>query len=218
MPRSRGCRATGIPRPRCTTRRSSRSVSRSSTWRSSPAGGSSSSEWERSKPMKTSFAIVAAVCTVFAAARAQAQESVGYVEAVAQSAFGNVTSQSYGVELGYTGGGNIGFFIEAGAVGHVATSELSANAQAIAATLTQLQPSAVSFSVKQPVTFGALGLRYQVAMPDSPVVPYVMGGFGVARMKNDVQFQIGGADVAQFVTLGTDLTGSETKGMLTLGG
>jgi opacity protein-like surface antigen len=49
-----------------------------------------------------------------------------------------------------------------------------------------------------------------------------MGGGGVAQVKKDVSFSINGGDVTstleQFgVVLGTDLSGSETKPMMTIG-
>ena len=50
-----------------------------------------------------------------------------------------------------------------------------------------------------------------------------MAGGGMAQVKKDVSFSINGSDVTSTlpqlgVVLGTDLSGSETKPMLTLGG
>src|SRR5262249_1419917 len=58
--------------------------------------------------------------------------------------------------------------------------------------------------------------------PATSVEPYILGGFGLARVKKDASFTVGGTDVTgnlqQFgVVLGTDLTGSETKPMFSLG-
>ena len=47
----------------------------------------------------------------------------GYVEGVIQSAFGNVTSQSYGAEVGFTVRPNLQVFGEVGRVRDVATAE-----------------------------------------------------------------------------------------------
>jgi opacity protein-like surface antigen len=150
---------------------------------------------------------------------ALAQTSKGYAEVVAQSAFGNVTSQAYGGELGYSVWRNVQIFAEAGQIRNVATKELSASAQAIAGALTQLQSAAVSYSVKQPVTLFAVGVR--VAVPGAKVQPYVLGGFGAAQIKNDVSFQLGGSDasssLSQFVTLGDDLSGKQTRPTVTFG-
>jgi opacity protein-like surface antigen len=154
---------------------------------------------------------------------AQAQSpaaSKGYVEGVAQSAFGNVTSQSFGAELGVTIAPQIQVFLDGGYVRDTAPSALGANAQLIAGFLSLTQ-SNVTFKGKQPVTFGLAGLRYLIPS-SAKVEPYVMAGGGVAKVKKDVMFAVAGNDVtgslAQYgVVLGTDLSGSETKPMVTVG-
>jgi hypothetical protein len=142
----------------------------------------------------------------------------GYIEGVIQSAFGNVTSQSYGAELGVTIRPNLQVFVEGGTTRDAATPEIGAAAQTIAGYLAQTQAN-VAFRVKEPVTFGVAGLK--IIVPTSgPVRPYVLGGGGVANVKQDVAFTVGGADVtsnlsSQFgVTLGTDLSGTFTKPMV----
>jgi opacity protein-like surface antigen len=75
--------------------------------------------------------------------------------------------------------------------------------------------------VKQPATFGLGGIRY--AFPSGRIEPYVLGGVGVAKVRRDVTFTVGGTDVTSSlaplgVTLGSDLSGSETKMMLSFGG
>ena len=81
----------------------------------------------------------------------------GYVEAVAQSALSNVTSQSFGGELGVTVVPNVQVFVEGGLVHDVATADISASAQAVAGYLSQTQAN-VLYKVKQPVTFGVAGV------------------------------------------------------------
>ena len=81
--------------------------------------------------------------------------------------------------------------------------------------------SGVAYSVKQPVTFGVAGLRYQFS-PVGRLQPNVSAGFGMAKVTQDVTFTVAGTDVTgtlqQFgVTLGSDLTGSSTKPMITIG-
>lgn len=147
-------------------------------------------------------------------------DSKGYLEAVAQSAFGNVTSQSFGVEAGVTVQPRLQIFVEGGQTRDTAPAALGANAQLIAGFLSQTQ-SGVSFTVKQPVTFGVAGVRYGAMV--GKVEPYVLGGVGAARVKRDVAFSVGGSDVTSNlqnlgVALGTDLSGSETKAMISLGG
>ena len=145
----------------------------------------------------------------------------GYVEGVAQSAFGNVTTQSYGVEFGATVRRDMQVFAEFGRIKDVASTAFTAGAGAIASALSQLQPAAVGVSARQPATFVAGGVKYR---PPSnlKVQPYVLGGFGFAIVKNDVTFTLGGTDtsndaLAQYVTFGSDLSGQSTKPLLTLG-
>lgn len=170
---------------------------------------------------------IAGLAVVASTASAQATStpnaSRGYVEVVAQSAFGNVTSQSYGVEAGATIWENVQIFGEVGKVRNVATEALGASAQQVAAGLALVQSAAVTYSVKEPVTFFGGGVRYPFVVPDSKVTPYVLGGFGAAQVTKDVAFQLGGvaataATLAPYVTIGTDLSGDFTKPMLILGG
>ena len=144
----------------------------------------------------------------------------GYLEAVAQAAFGNVTSQSYGAEGGVTIRPNLQLFVEVGRVSNVATSQISAAAQTIAGFLSQTQAN-VAFSVKEPAIFGMAGIKFTVPTGGA-VRPYLRGGAGVANVKQDVAFTIGGTDVTSNltslgVTLGTDLSGSFTKPMIDVG-
>jgi opacity protein-like surface antigen len=151
---------------------------------------------------------------------APASSGKGYVEGVAQSAFGNVTSQSFGVELGFKAAPAIQVFVDAGHVRDTAPSDLGASALLIAGFLSQTK-SNVTFSGKEPVTFGLAGIRYLIPA-SAKVEPYVLAGGGVAQVKKDVTFSVAGSDVtgslAQYgVVLGTDLSGSETRPMLTVG-
>ena len=85
----------------------------------------------------------------------------GYVEGVIQSAFGNVTSQSYGAELGFTVIPNVQVFVEAGMVRDAATASIGTAAQLMAGVVSQTQAN-VAFRVKEPVTFGVAGLKFVV--------------------------------------------------------
>ena len=166
-----------------------------------------------------SMVVILALSTAAHAQSATTTDSKGYVEAVAQSAFGNVTSQSFGVEAGVTVAPRLQIFVEVGKTRDTSPASLGANAQLIAGFLSQTQ-SGVAFTVKQPVTFGVGGVRYGV--PVGKVEPYVLGGVGVAQVKRDVAFTVGGTDVTSNlqnlgVALGTDLSGSETKAMISLG-
>ncbi len=148
----------------------------------------------------------------------------GYIEGVAQSAISNVTSQSFGVEGGFTIVPSVQIYAELGQVANVATDDISASAQKIAGVISQTQ-SNVGYNVKEPVTFFVVGGKYLVPM-DGKVQPYVMGGFGVAKVTQDVSFSVSGTDVTSnlalpqygSVQLGSDLSGTFTKPMLSVGG
>jgi opacity protein-like surface antigen len=172
-----------------------------------------------------SVALAVTLILCLGAARASAQAtppqstpaSSGYVEFVANSTFGNVTSQAYGGEIGYRVWNEAQLYVEGGVVRNAATSSLSNAAQTIAGALGQLQPAAVSYSVKQPVSYFSAGIRYPLSM-QAKVIPYVIAGFGLARVKKDVSFQIASSEpITQYVTLGEDLNGSENSPLLNVG-
>src|SRR5258708_30986644 len=175
--------------------------------------------------MRSCVALAVGMLALAGVASAQTPASAsdadhGYVEGVIQSAFGNVTSQSFGAEIGFTLMPNIQVFGEVGKVRDAATSSIGAAAQIIAGALSQTQPN-VAFRVKEPVTFGVAGLKFVV--PTSGALrPYVLAGGGVASVTQDVAFTVGRTDVTSSlgslgVTLGSDLSGSFTKPMVVLG-
>src|SRR5438093_12763506 len=102
----------------------------------------------------------------------------GYVAFVMQSAFGNVTSQSYGAEIGVKVATNVQLFVEGGQTRNVAPTALGTNAQTIAGALA-LTETGVGFSVREPVAFVAGGVKYLIPVTGSKVAPYVLGGFGM---------------------------------------
>jgi opacity protein-like surface antigen len=175
----------------------------------------------RASSIRLSLALAVGLLSTAASAGAQTpQGDRGYVEGIAESAFGNVTSQSFGAEIGVTVRPDLQVFGSFGNVRDVATTEISSAAATVAGALAQLQPAAVSYSVKEPVTFFVGGVRYRIATA-SKLKPYLSGGAGVAMVKKDVKFLLGGTDatstLSQFVTLGSDIGGDESKLMFTLG-
>ena len=104
-----------------------------------------------------------------------------------------MTSQSFGAEIGFTVMPNIQVFAEAGKVRDAATPGIGAAAQCIASALSQTQAN-VAFRVKEPVTFGVAGLKFVVPTAGT-LRPYVLAGGGVASVKQDVAFTVGGTDV-----------------------
>jgi opacity protein-like surface antigen len=175
--------------------------------------------------MRSRVALAVGMLALASAASAQTPAGAsdadhGYVEGVIQSAFGNVTSQSFGAELGFTLMPNIQVFGEVGKVRDAATSSIGSAAQIIAGALSQTQAN-VAFRVKEPVTFGVAGLKFVVPTAGT-LRPYVLAGGGVASVKQDVAFTVGGTDVTSNlgslgVTLGTDLSGTFTKPMIVVG-
>jgi len=152
----------------------------------------------------------------FAQSPTAADESKGYAEVVAQSAFGNVTSQSFGGELGVTVKPGLQVYVDAGYVRDTTPSSLSASAQAVAGAI-GAQAGGSSYQVKQPVTFGVAGIKYLLPVDQSRFAPYLMAGGGAARVQKDVSFTVAKGQVSDYVTIGNDLAGSETKGMVSVG-
>jgi opacity protein-like surface antigen len=165
------------------------------------------------------FVIFAAAATATAPA---AHADTWYVQAVGDAAFGNANSQAYGGEVGFTVMPNVQVFVEGGRINNVAGASVGAAAQLIVTGLAQTQ-SNVGVSVKEPVTFGSAGVRYLIPVNGTKLQPYVMGGIGIAKVRNDVKFSVNGTDVTATlpqlgVQLGTDLSGDFTKALLTVGG
>jgi opacity protein-like surface antigen len=164
------------------------------------------------------LASVALATAAHAQAPAPATSAVpsnGYAEVVAQSAFGNVTSQSFGGEIGFNVTPDVEIFLDAGLVRDAAPSTLGANAQKIAAGVSALAGGA-DLHVKEPVTFGVAGVKFLIPT-NNRVAPYVLVGAGLAQAKKDVTITPATGTLNQFVTLGDDLSGSETKPMISAG-
>jgi opacity protein-like surface antigen len=179
----------------------------------------------RASSIRRALALAAAMWMTAAEARAQTPAATadrGYAEAVAESSFSNVTSQSYGAEVGFTVQPSLQVFGSFGNMRNLATDELSTSAQTIASALSQLQSGSVSFTAKEPATFFVGGVRYRFTLTSTKLTPYVSGGLGIASVSKDVKFFINGSDASstlpQYVTLGSDVSGSESKLMFTLGG
>lgn len=183
------------------------------------------------KSIVAAIAVVAALVAAPGVARAQAQGQArpssirdyetGYVEGIAQSAFGNVTSQSFGAEVGFKYGRRLRIFGEVGDVRDSAPKTLGTGAQLVASALASIQSGAVTYSVRQPVMFGLAGVRYMIPHDDK-IEPYVTAGFGIARVKRDVSWTIAGNDVTSTlatygVALGSDLSGTVNKPMMSAG-
>lgn len=147
-------------------------------------------------------------------AQARADAPAGFVGGFAQSAFGNVTSQSFGAEAGYALSPALEVFVEGGRTVDAAPASMGQAAQLVTVQIQKTAPNA-SYTVKQPVDFVDAGVRYQIDI-QSKLAPYVLAGLGIGMVKPDAQFSVNGASVnaniAQYgVALGSDLTGSTSK-------
>jgi opacity protein-like surface antigen len=154
-----------------------------------------------------------------------APEDAVYLEFVAQAAFSNVTSQSYGIEAGFAVRSHLQVYTDIGFTRNVAPASLGAAAQTIAGGLSNVQ-SNVGYSVKEPATFAVFGVRYAARVSGSAAKPYLMAGVGIAHLKRDATFTVGGTDVTNNlaqdpygnIVLGSDLTGAANDAMFELGG
>ena len=166
----------------------------------------------------------AGAAVVMASGVAQGQTRItedpkGYAGIVAESAFGNVTSQSFGAEAGYAVTPQFVIFIEGGRVMDAAPSSLGQGAQIIAVALGVAN---VTYAVKEPINFFATGVKYMIPT-GTKFEPYLLAGGGVGMAKPDAEFSIAGVNVndrlAQFgVVLGADLSGTSTAAMMEVGG
>ena len=124
--------------------------------------------------MRLSITVIVVSMALAGTARAQSSASTtsdtGYAEFFAQSAFGNVTSQAYGGEVGFTLTPQLQVFGEFGWVRDTAPASLAANAQKIASGIAAAAGN-TTYSAKQPVTFGVGGVKFRVPIENSRVAP-----------------------------------------------
>jgi hypothetical protein len=146
----------------------------------------------------------------------------GYVAVVVQAAMGDVTSRHLGGEVGYTITPRVQVIGEVGRSGDLTTAARMAAAQTIAVSLVDAQPAPVSFTVVQPVTFGAAGVKYLVPVGGALIQPYILGELGIAKATSTAHFYAGGTDVTSslqqyLIQLGTDVQGSITSAVVQVG-
>lgn len=167
------------------------------------------------------FAMMLALTLVCASGVAHAQVPApgtdsGYVEVTAGPTFGHKVGASIGAEGAYWVSGRLGIFAEGGWMTNVVTSSTQADAQLIASAI------GGSADPKTKVGYFDAGVTYRFPR-GGRMQPYVVVGVGVAHVRNDTKFSVGGTDVTGSidqlgVQLGTDLGGSYTKPFVTAGG
>jgi len=153
------------------------------------------------------------------AGRSQAQttEPRWYGEVTAAATLGHKSDKAFGGEAGGILTGDIGVFIEGGHMGNVGNTDLETRAQKIA---TFLGGNVGSTAYK--LNFFDIGLKYGVPM-GGRWHPYVALGVGLAKIKPEVTFGVGGTDVTgdlanRGVQLGTDLSDSQNALFILIGG
>ena len=140
----------------------------------------------------------------------------GYAQIDAQSATSTVSTQSYGVEGGWVVQPGLFIFVEGGRIRDISPEAFGDRAQAVTNAVAALAGGA-SVTYKQPVTFFVGGPKVEVSAAGGLVRPYVMAGIGIARSTRNVELLTATGTQEQFVTLGSDLSGSTTNAMFTAG-
>ena len=131
---------------------------------------------------------------------------------------GHAAGGVFNIDLGKHLNAGWDVYLEAGRMTDTRTATMDTDAAVIVGVL---GPSA-TVSAKQPATYGALGVRYKVPTTWR-VQPYVGVGIGAAKVTRSVAFAVNGNNVNSVlletygVQLGTDLSGSETKALITFG-
>ena len=159
--------------------------------------------------------LLATLCSVHTA-EAQSAERPWSVQADAAVTFGHSSSSSFGGEVDRRLGPAWDLTLEAGRMGNITSSATQDRADIIGAQI------AATANPVQSAVYYDLGLRYRL-MPDGKWNPYVMVGFGGARIKTGTTFSQNGQDLsdadlaAKLVALGADLDGTIMKPFLTIG-
>jgi opacity protein-like surface antigen len=119
-------------------------------------------------------------------------------------------------ELDWRLNSKIDVFFEGGHMANVGTSNLDANA-AVIADAVGAQVGSTGISANH---FDA-GIRFRITPPRPNIQPYVIVGIGAAHATTETTFTVNGQVVdpaALGVSLGGDLSGSNTKTILLFGG
>jgi opacity protein-like surface antigen len=135
--------------------------------------------------------------------------------------FGHKSSSSAGGELGLRLDERWDLFLEIGRMANITTTATEDRARiignAIGATANPIQHA----------TYFDIGARYNVQAIRAALAwhPFVLAGLGIARVRAETTFSRSGATISDSdlanvygVQLGSDLSGSLTKGLFTLGG
>jgi hypothetical protein len=145
-----------------------------------------------------------------------------YVEGAAGVTFGNVTSSTFGGEVGFRFGEKLEVFGEAGRMTDITDSATADAAATIGNWLGTLGKGASSWTVTSPTNYGAGGVRFLFSS-GGRVEPYAAVTLGVANVERKTTYSLNGTDVtgslpSYGVTLGQDLSGKTNNFLVTVGG
>jgi opacity protein-like surface antigen len=159
----------------------------------------------------------AAVLIVVCAAGTVSAQSAGSTspwsaEVNTAATLGHRSSWSVGAEGDYRIVGDIDAFVEIGHIGSVGTNDLDTRARRIASAF------GGTSNASYHLTYFDAGVRYHI-LPLPVVHPYVLLGFGVARVKAETTIAVNGVVIgSDMITFGSDLNGVENRPYLVVGG
>ena len=173
------------------------------------------------------WSLTAFVCAGVPRAQAQpptpgGQASQLSAEITAGPTLGHESSSFVAGEVGWRVRPKLEVFVEGGHMANVATSSLEANANVIAPVIGQVgggTGSVSSIGIK--VNHIGAGVKYWIDPIDPRFHPYFLFGIGAAFATTEVNFALNGnvVDPANYgVQLGGDLSGTNTKTMISFGG
>jgi opacity protein-like surface antigen len=177
--------------------------------------------------MSKATILVLAGMLVLGAAAAEAQtpltkDAGRYAEFTFGATAGHTTGALVGGEFGWPLNLTWDVFFEAGRMFNTKPASMDSSAGVIADYLIAVAGSA-SYEAKQPATYLDGGVRYKFP-PTGRFDPYIEGALGGAHVARNVTFIVNGASQSSQqlldnygVQLGTDLSGTETKPILTFG-
>jgi opacity protein-like surface antigen len=152
-----------------------------------------------------------------ASAQTQTPPSVdfpGYAEVNFGATLGRKSDKSVGGEVGYRASKDFDIFFEGGHIGNAATGDFEARGQAIANSV------GATVSSVEKVNYFDIGVRYRLPITVPRARPYVAFGVGMAQVKNETVFSVGGNAVdpeALGILAGSDLTGTHSRPFVMVG-
>lgn len=163
------------------------------------------------------FGAVMAGLTGSASAQSGGADSPFAVQFTLGPTFGHTSDLSFGGEFDYKFATEWELFVEGGRMRNVATGAMEDAAQVVVNAL------GGSASITQKANYFNAGIKYLLVPIGGGYQPYVGLGAGVAQLRKDVAFTIGGSELSEAelldrygVLLGGDLAGTSNRPMFTV--